>query len=183
MIPSRFPTELRTVVLAPFIALITVGLAACGAAEEAVTERIVEEASGGDVDIELDGDGQIALIETEDGSLQAVVGGDVPEEWPADVPLFEGGVLGSSQVATSNGETIVMLTYTTDADPEESFGSLVEAYESAGFTAASEATMGDGTGGFSTYVGQRDGVTVSLGVTWGQDASTGLSLSVGYPAG
>jgi hypothetical protein len=180
MTTSRFPTMLRTGFLAPFV---VVGLAACGSAQEAVSEQLVEQAVGGDVDIELDDDGQVASIETEDGSLTAVTGGDVPEEWPADVPLFDGGVLESSQVITSDGETFVSIGYTTDADPDETFESLVAAYEAAGFTAASESTMGDSSGGISSYVGQRGEITVTMGVLSGQDSPTGVNFGLVMPAG
>jgi hypothetical protein len=180
MTTSRFPTMLRTGFLAPFV---IVGLAACGSAQEAVSEQLVEQAAGGDVDIELDDDGQVASIETEDGSLTAVTGGDVPEEWPADVPLFDGGVLGSSQVVTSDGQTVVSLSYTTDADPAETFESLVAAYGAAGFTATAESTMGDSSGGISSYVGERGEVTVSMGVLSGEETPTGVNLGLVFPAG
>lgn len=167
-------------VLIPILAL---GLTACGAAQEAVSERLVEEAVGGDVDLEFDEDGQVASIETEDGSLEIVSGGEVPDEWPADVPTFDGGELVTSYAATSDGQTVVSVDYITDSDANEVMAGLTTAYESAGFTTTSESTMGDGSGGLLSYVGERDGTTMTASVTYGEGSDTMVILGVIFPAG
>ncbi len=181
MTPSRFPTVLRSLLLVPLIA---VGFTACGAAQEAVSEQLVEQAVGGDVDLELGDDGQIASIETEDGSFEmSAGGGEVPEEWPGDVPLFDGGEISSSQVATVDGQTVVVVSYTTDADPEATFDSLIEAYEAAGFAAMSTSNTGDDNGIFATYAASRGDTTLSAGVISSVDSPTIVQLSVTFPAG
>lgn len=164
------------------VALGAFAVSACGAAQEAVSERLVEQAAGGDVDIELDDDGQVASIQTEDGSLDMSVGGDLPSEWPADVPLFDGGTLTSSQVAVSNGQTIVSLTYDTDRAADDAVDSLQAVYEAAGFTTTATSDMGDDTGRLVGYVGDRDGTTVSVTATSGADDPTVLLVGVVYPA-
>jgi len=180
MIPSRFPTVMRTLVLVPLIA---VGLAACGGAQEAVSERIVEEAAGEGVDLELGDDGQVASIETEDGSLEMSAGGEVPEEWPDDVPLFEDGTVSSSQVATSDGQTIVSIDFVTDADAESVFDTMVAAYEAAGFTTTTTSNMGDDSGSLASYVGERNGTTITMSVLSDPSSPTGVILGVVFPAG
>jgi len=173
MLPSRFPTVLRSLLLVPLIA---VALTACGAAQEAVSEQLVEQAVGEGVDLELGDDGQIASIETEDGSLEMNAGTEVPEEWPGDVPLFDGGEIFSSQVFTVDGETAVVVSYTTDADPEATFDSLIEAYEAAGF-AAESTSRGD----FASYFGTRGDTILSAALS-GDSPST-VQISISFPAG
>jgi len=173
---------MRTLVLVPLIA---VGLAACGGAQEAVSERIVEEAAGEGVDLELGDDGQVASIETEDGSLEMSAGGEVPEEWPDDVPLFEDGTVSSSQVATSDGQTIVSIDFVTDADAdaESVFDTMVAAYEAAGFTTTTTSNMGDDSGSLASYVGERNGTTITMSVLSDPSSPTGVILGVVFPAG
>jgi len=175
MIPSRFPTVMRALLLVPFVA---VGLTACGAAQEAVSEQLVEQAVGGDVDLELGDDGQVASIETEDGSLEMNAGAEVPEEWPGDVPLFDGGEIFSSQVFTVDGETSVVVSYTTDADPEATFDSLIEAYEAAGF-AAESTSRGD----FASYFGTRGDTILSAALISSVDSPSTVQISISFPAG
>jgi len=135
MISSRFPTVPRTL-------LVVVGLAACGAEQEAVSEQLVEQAAGEDVDLELGVDGQVMSVETEDGSMAINASGDASEEWPDDVPLIEDGVVGNSQVLTSDGEMYVGVDFTTDTDAESAFEAMAAAYESAGFETTSKARLG-----------------------------------------
>jgi hypothetical protein len=170
----------RVAVLVP-VAVLT--LAGCGAAQEAVSEQLVEQAVGEGVDVEIGDDGQVASIQTEDGSLDIQAGGDVPEEWPGDLPLFDDGELTSSQVATSDGQTVISLSYTTDRDAEAVFEALVAEYESAGFTSAAKSNIGDATGGFSSYAGERDGTTVTVGVVFGEGSATSVQLGLVTPAG
>jgi len=180
MIPSRFPAGLRSLLLVPLIA---VGLAACGGAQEAVSERIVEEVAGEGVDLELGDDGQIASIETEDGSLEMSANGEVPEEWPDDVPLFEDGTVNSSQVATSDGQTIVSIDFVTDADADAVFEAMVAAYESAGFTTTTTTNMGDDSGSIESYIGERNGTSITMSVISNPDEPTLVILGTVFPAG
>jgi len=174
MIPSRFPTVMRTLLVVPLIAVAFTG---CGAAQEAVSEQLVEQAVGEGVDLEIGDDGQVASIETEDGSFEmSAGGGEVPKEWPGDVPLFDGGENSSSQVVTVDGETSVIVSYTTDADPEATFDSLIEAYEEAGF-AAESTSRGD----FASYFGTRGDMILSAAMSG--DAPSIVQISISFPAG
>jgi len=180
MIPSRFPTVMRTLLLVPLIAI---GLAACGGAQGAVSERIVEEVAGEGVDLELGDDGQIASIETEDGSLEMSANGEVPEEWPDDVPLFEDGVVSNSQVATTDDVTIVSIDYLTDADAESAYDAMVAAYKAAGFTTTLSDVFDD-EGGLATYIGERNGTSITMMVNIPElNEPTAVIFNLRFPAG
>lgn len=180
MTSPRARSRSRSVLL---LSTVVIGLSACGAAEEAISERLVEEAVGGDVDIEMSDDGQVASIETEDGSLDIRTGGDVPDAWPGDVPLFGDGQITGSYASTANGESVVSVDYVTDRTAEDVVGELTSTYEEAGFTTASESNMGDGTSGLFSYVGERDGTTVTVSATYGEGEPTRVILGVVTTAG
>jgi len=149
MISSRFPTVPRTL-------LVVVGLAACGAEQEAVSEQLVEQAAGEDVDLELGVDGQVMSVETEDGSMAINASGDASEEWPDDVPLIEDGVVGNSQVLTSDGEMYVGVDFTTDTDAESAFEAKAAAYDRPVSRPRARRDWGRRNGGVWTYTGKRD---------------------------
>lgn len=142
-------------------------LTGCGAAADEAAERAVEQAieseTGGDVDIDTDGDGSFNIetedgtissdgdgnveIDTEDGSFSAGTG-EVPEAWPSDIPLPDDlTVLSSTELDSSDGRLILVsgTTGTSAAD-------LLDEYRSAlsGWTVSGESTS---TGGGATIAG------------------------------
>lgn len=166
----------HTLVLASVAAL---ALSACGSAEEAVTERILEEVSGEGVDVEIGEDGEIASIETDDGSMEFGTGGDLPAEWPDGVPTFDDGTITGNQVFTSNGETIVSVSYATELDPKAAIDALKSALEGAGFSIVTSSDMTDGAGaGLSSVIGEKDNVTASYSASGSPDDGTVLQASV-----
>lgn len=166
----------RTLLLASVAAL---GLTACGSAEEAVTERILEEAAGEGVDVELGEDGEVVSIETDEGSMEVGTGGELPEEWPDGVPTFEDGSITGNQVFTSNGETIISVSYATDLDPKSAIDALKADLEGAGFSIVTSSDMTDGAGaGLSSVIGEKDNVTASYSASGSPDDGTVLQASV-----
>ncbi|NNC91134.1 MAG: hypothetical protein HKN80_01445 [Acidimicrobiia bacterium] len=61
-------------------------LAACGNVAETVAEQIAEEASGGNVEIDLDDEGANLSIETDDGSMEVGSDLEIPDALAVDVP-------------------------------------------------------------------------------------------------
>jgi hypothetical protein len=155
------------------------GLTACGSAEEAVTERILEEVSGEGVDVELGEDGEVVSVETDDGSMEFGTGGELPEEWPDGVPVFEEGTITGNQVFTSNGETIISVSYATQLDPKAAIDALKADLESAGFSIVTSSDMTDGAGaGLSSVIGEKDNMTASYSASGSPDDGTVLNASV-----
>ena len=180
MLPSHFPTVMRTLLVVPLIAI---GLTGCGGAQEGASEQLVEQTVGGDVDIELGDDGQVASVETEDGSVEMSASGEVPEEWPDDVPLFEDGVVSNSQVATTDDVTIVSIDYVTEAGAESAYDAMVAAYKAAGFTSTLSDVF-DGKGGLATYIGERNGVSITMMVDVPElNEPTVVIFNLRFPAG
>ncbi|NLV55976.1 MAG: hypothetical protein GXY13_10235 [Acidimicrobiales bacterium] len=131
-------------------------------AAEKTAEKVVEDQTGGSVDFDAD-DGGID-IETEDGSL-SIGTGDVPEEWPADIPLdvFE--------VETSSSSRTDGLSIYLSGPASSSVDDVVAAYRDA-------LSDWDETGDLSSSTGDFESATVSF-----EDGDRTLTLNVVEDAG
>jgi hypothetical protein len=140
----------RTIVLAiSLAAILTPALGACSSNPvESIVEGAIEQAGGGDVDLNSDG--------------------GLPDGFPVDaVPLYDGEIVGGMGASTADGGGWTVIVKTPDV--AETFLSISDQLTSAGFTAlfgASEASgtfsstdysvlvtvADDGTGPTATYV-------------------------------
>lgn len=77
------------------------GMLSRNAAEFAV-ERAIERATGGNVDVDYNGDGTVTY-KGEDGEVQVGTNAQLPSDWPSDVPVMPGATIGYS--GTSNPTT------------------------------------------------------------------------------
>lgn len=87
----------------------------CSCAAEKVTENLVEEATG--VEVDQDGDSVTITGEGEDGEQVTITGGEggsVPEDFPTDFPIYDGKVTGSSSLATGDGSMYTVSVETED---------------------------------------------------------------------
>jgi hypothetical protein len=161
--------------LAAILASTALLAGACGGGGESGAEKLIEQQTGGNVEIDSDGGGM--SIETEDGSMTVdedgnfVVtddqgktvtgnadgeggdytiqsedgeysldsGGDIPDEWPDDVPEPSGIAELTAGVQSSGDATVVTLTGQADKDFVAEYGSQLE---DAGF--AQSAAYEDG---------------------------------------
>lgn len=142
---------------------IVIALSACGDATESGVEQLVESQGGGDVDLDLDGDGGFAVqteeggmsidedgnfvitdadgsvvtgnadsetggftAESEDGSFRIDASGEIPEEWPSDVPSPEGIEGASSTVTQSTTELAITVTGQAGESFVDAYGSTLE---------------------------------------------------------
>lgn len=142
---------------------IVIALSACGDATESGVEQLVESQGGGDVDLDLDGDGGFAVqteeggmsidedgnfvitdadgsvvtcnadsetggftAESEDGSFRIDASGEIPEEWPSDVPSPEGIEGASSTVTQSTTELAITVTGQAGESFVDTYGSTLE---------------------------------------------------------
>jgi hypothetical protein len=118
----------------PAVAL-TFAVSGCGAGDEVaekLTEEAVEEAAGGDTDVDIDDDG---LTVTDENGDQSSIGTDLPDDFPmADVPLVEGTVISST--AVDGASYMVMLE--VEGTPEEVQDEALALLTDAGYTSGTE---------------------------------------------
>ncbi|MCU0264419.1 MAG: hypothetical protein MUF09_12285 [Candidatus Nanopelagicales bacterium] len=154
---SRFATASAAVALA----LLGFGLVGCGGGDGDAT--IVTDDGTVKVDVDPDGDEGTVKIESSEGSMTITGdgGGELPEGWPSDVVVPEGGTV-TSAVALSGEEQgwTASLTY-PDMSTKDLAAEVRSNLESAGFTLEGEFTSGEGAMG--TWSGNGYAVTSMVG--------------------
>lgn len=82
-------------------------------AAEGATEKAIESASGGKVDVDLSEGGM--TMSDEDGSMQITSGDNarLPDGWPAQLPLYPGATLLSGAQSDDNGNTSMSVYFST----------------------------------------------------------------------
>lgn len=84
---------IRRITVLASTSVLVLALAGCGAIAEQVTEKAIEEGieaeGGGDVDLDFDGENGSLSVESSEGSFSVGTDQDVPDDFPADVPLPE----------------------------------------------------------------------------------------------
>ena len=135
-------------------------------ASEAITEKVLEESAGGDVDVDIDGD--TYTIDGENGE-KIEIG---TSEWPSDdffkeIPKFDSGTIASS-IASETGTMIVI----NEADAEK-FSAYYDEIKSAFPLKPAEGK----TEGLVTYTGTNEaGITISISFTT-EDGSVLITAS------
>ncbi len=151
-------------------------LAGCGAAadkaSEKATEQLVESQTGGDVDIDT-ADGSVE-IETEDGSMSFGTG-EVPAEWPEDIPLPDGLEVLSGSTSDSSDGRLVGIVGTATASPEDILATMKD--ELADWTISGESTVTGTDGSITGAQWETDGRRVNFAATAGPDGETSITLS------
>jgi hypothetical protein len=129
-------------------------LTACGGAAQSIAEKAAGQAIGGDVNVDDNG----VTVTDKDGN-QMAIGEDVtlPDNWPAGVPVLDGGTLSMVTVG-ADGSANAM--WTTDATAEEASTAYGEALTSGGYTASSSSPSNMGGMYLGEYTG--NGFTVSV---------------------
>ena len=128
--------------------LVAIGsMAACS--PENVAEQIIEAGADGDVDVDIDNDGGEITIDSDDGSVTISSGGDLPDNWPDQVPVIDGKITGSSAITVDEG-TSYSVVIEVSGSVSDIFDRLKSDMEAANFEKDSESTFSTGDGTFST---------------------------------
>jgi hypothetical protein len=141
-------------------------LTGCGQMAESATEQLLEQAGGGSVNIDLEGEN--LTVEGEDGAMS--MGGDLslPDNWPSEVPTFSDGSMVFVTVDTAAGSASAMW----NTELSDATGSIKGAVEGAGYAIESESQL-EGLQAFSaTGNGYRLDITVA-----GDGTATSVSLA------
>ncbi len=151
-------------------------LAGCGSASDRLTEELIERASGGEVEIDRDGDriiigdsdgeviiegdGESFTIESEDGTAQFSTSADVPAEWAAVLEVFPGAeVVGVFEFTEGDAQSQKVSMVVDDALEQ-----VLEFYDrtltTGGFTESSRLASSTDGDGFAQIMYTRDQSTV-----------------------
>ncbi len=153
------------------LALVAVG---CGNAAENILEGAIEnqleEEGGGDVNVNLDDDGGVVSIETDEGSM-SIGGTEIPDDFPLPLPDYE-EVVG---VVTQTGEfasSMVTLTFDPD-DFDDVAGLYGDFFSDDGWEVSRTDSNADGDRMVIFYA-SKDAVSASaiVGHNQGEDTAT-----------
>ncbi|MDP2400392.1 MAG: hypothetical protein Q8M66_00290, partial [Actinomycetota bacterium] len=94
MLRKRIRSSVIVLLALAFTAVLTVGC-------QSIAEKVVEETTG----VKVEDDGEKVTITGEDGKKMQLSGaeGSLPEDWPSDMPVYDGATIDSS-AAIRSGE-------------------------------------------------------------------------------
>lgn len=159
--------------------------AGCGAIGEEIAERAAEEAVGGDV--EVDDEGNIT-VETSEGAV-AIGAQELPDDLPDELPIVDDLEVVSSFSQTTDGARAVTFQAVTTQSFEDVQAFYAEQLEAEGWTITgeSEAELGGvRTASWEIEGHDREGTigVTQLGEDSAEDAQVSLLVSVReVPAG
>ncbi len=155
--------------------LVLAGLVGCGAAAEKAaeeaTERAIEDQTGGSAEVDLD-DGSIS-VEGEDGGFEAGAG-QVPDEWPDDVPLPDSLAVSGGLFSSSAGQDIVTVSGSSDLTADEVVDEFRELLP--GWEVEADGSQASSGGTFASVVFVNGERRLSVGAAGGADAGTQVNL-------
>ncbi len=110
---------------------------------EAIVEKGIETASGGKLDIDADG-GSFRVTDSKTGETANFGSGELPANFPSDLPRYPGGQIVLSSVASAGKKAT--LSQTVEADAKTVAAWYDEQLKAKGYT-----TEGEGSVGFNFY--------------------------------
>ncbi len=195
---SRFRTSVALFALA----LLASG---CGAAVDKVTEKatekvveeVVESNTGGDVDIQQDGDtfsiqtedGSMSVdsegnmvIESDEGSMTIETGESLPDDFP-DVPLPSGLEIDSTSHITADGNENFSVSGLVENDAADVFEAWIGQLEDAGFTSSFRNDSTSNGEFYGTAAMEKD-ETLQVSINcFSEESRTRIIASVTNPTG
>lgn len=143
-------------------------------ASEGLAEKMIEQSSGGKVDVDLK-NGGATIVDKETGNTTTVdaKGGKMPEGWPKNITQYPGSkVTQSSATDTEKGKSFSIILETTDAvDKVNEY--YAKELKGAGFKKSTEMTREDGVTVF--YQSDKDILTMTI---FKENGKTLLSISL-----
>ena len=158
----------RVAAISLTFALAVPGLTACAGIAEKAAEKAAGAAIGGDVNVE---DGEVTLTDESGNAVAVGENVSVPDNWPAAVPLFEGGSL---IMVSVNADGTAGGMWTTDQKAADAAAAYDASLIAAGFTQTQTSNLGEMV--MNTYEG--NGLSVSVNAISADDGTTGVTLSV-----
>lgn len=161
------PTSVR-IGLVVLMVVLGMSLAGCQSiadkAAEKAAEIAVEQTTGAQIDQE---NGSITITGEDGTEVTASEGGELPEGFPADVPVFEGPVI--SSLKSGSGFMVVI---ETDRSVDEVKDWYKDELENSTWKVAFESTSAEG----ATIAAERDDATLHVTISADGDSKTTISL-------
>ena len=155
------------------------GVVVAGCSSETAAEKIAESATGGDVEIDDNGD---VSVSTPDGKMEISTDSqELPPEFPDDVPVPDGTIEGLTTTSTAGAEPSYFFAVRVEGEVPAITEQLSADFLAQGWPEVMKTTAADGA--MLSYV-RDDGrsVTVSLGEDSDRAGTVVAQYVVGSPA-
>lgn len=144
---------------------------------ERMMERAFEGATGGQYDIDADGDGGSIKIKGEDGAEIEITsdgGGKLPKDWPSSVPLpGDAKIEYGGTMADGSGAKNLSVSFTTGDSASEVAEYYADKLSSDGWTIEANLTTGDGA-----MISATQGENAAVAYISAGENETSVSLNV-----
>jgi len=153
---------MKKFLLIGIIILVAVTLSGCKKAEEKAAETVLESATGGQADVDIDNDSM--KINTNGGSLEVGEGVSLPDGFPSDVYVIDGTIISAMTLAEGESYSVSIRTSQTTA-------AVKEEYENEFRDEGWEITMDLAMGGGYSMSAEKDNRMVLFGVSTDDDGT------------
>ncbi|MEJ2347605.1 MAG: hypothetical protein P8Y17_00185 [Patescibacteria group bacterium] len=168
---KKQPTALIAV-----IAVVIVGILAAGLfyrkGRELITEKILSKSTGSEVNIE--GDGEKVSITSDEGTLLVEQGGELPDSFPSDFPVYPNATPTGSWTAAGDDTNGLSVLWETDDSISKVTDYYKEELPKAGWKITLTSEVEDG----STFAFEKGDVSGFMGIAE-EDSKTIISLTLG----
>ncbi|OQX99004.1 MAG: hypothetical protein B6I20_10350 [Bacteroidetes bacterium 4572_117] len=144
-----------------------IGILSCGSGKtdeekaESMIESIVKNASGKDVDIEIDEDGEASEITftSDEGEMKITSGNELPDNFPSDIFVVDGEIEGVGNVSSDKGQ-MVSFAIKTDDDVSEVAEEITKEMKSEDWK--STMNMSSGSESIQIYTKDENSASISI---------------------
>ncbi len=168
---GKKPTALVVV-----IGVVVVGILAAGfflrKGREFAAEKYLSKSTGADVDIE--GDGEKVTITSEDGTISFEEGGELPDDFPSDLPIYPNAKLTGSWTAEGENANGVSTVWETSDSVDKVGDYYKKELPKAGWKLTLTSEVEEAT----TFAFEKGEMTGFMGIAE-EDSTTVISLTLG----
>ncbi len=162
---------MKTIKLSAVILSFGLFIFGCGNNEEEISkktseilaEKIIENSTGADIDINQDGEQGSITIKGEDGEEVTFSGGtkEMPDNFPDDIYVAEGEIISSGSIKSGEGE-VITLVIGTDSKIEDLISKVRDEMKSKGWKEGMNMTTGEG--GLVVFSKNDNSLTVTFAI-------------------
>jgi hypothetical protein len=169
----------KRVLVGVLAVVFALGLVGCQSISEKIGEEVGEEIAGGIVGGDVEVDGEDVTIETEDGDV-SISGdtGEIPADFPDDVPIYDDSDVDSATSMTSGGTTTFYVNLTTKDDVKTVYEWYKGEVVDEGWTITSDILM-SGDEESAQIAIEKDDMDAIVSMVEGEPNSIGIILTVG----
>ncbi|MEZ5180670.1 MAG: hypothetical protein R2702_02145 [Acidimicrobiales bacterium] len=177
--------KLAAIGLASSLVLVGAGCGkAADKAAEKVAEKAAESATGGDVDIDSDGN-SVKITDKDGNTFEADTTGDgatLPDGWPSNLAPPDDVKIVTASTNTINGNKTMVVLASAEGTVEEWAGGLKAQLEDAGYEIQNDATTSGSEGSYAGLTATGDyEMFASISDSSTDEGSVDISITLSEP--